>query len=329
MEQLPWNVTVLDLTRLLPGGVATRLLVDLGFNVIKVEDTEKGDYMRETSPEVFNYLNYGKKSISINLKDDRGREIFYELVRKSRIVIESFRSDVVKRLKIDYDTLRVLNEKLIYCSITGYGYEGPLLPNHDINCNAYAGIDKVLPVQVADIGSSLLAVIGILNKMWRNEGGFVDVSMAGASKLFNVINILTEGKSVLNGDYPCYNLYESKDGKISLGALEPKFWVNFLHAVGREELINRQFDPNAIKDVSEIVKSYTTKELMEIAERYDVPIYPVRRLGEVKREFKYERGPVRGENTLEILKILGVPETKIKELAHDGVVLIQEKDFLT
>jgi crotonobetainyl-CoA:carnitine CoA-transferase CaiB-like acyl-CoA transferase len=314
-------VIVLDLTRLLPGGVATRILADLGFEVIKVEDTELGDYMRETVPEVFNYLNHGKKSISINLKDPRGKEIFYKLVRISKVVITSFRPDVTRRLGIDYETLVKINPKIIYCSITGYGAKGSLLPNHDINCNAYAGIDKVLPVQVADIGSALLSIINILYKLWKDEGGFIDVAMIDASKLFNIMNILTEGNSVLNGDYPCYNIYETLDGKISLGALEPKFWISFCKAIKREDLISRQFDKSAVTDVSKEMRKYAREELMKLAESYDIPLFPVRDLREIKNEFpKDVRGPKKGENTVEILKSLRYTDEEIKKLVANNVV---------
>nr|WP_243666078.1 CoA transferase [Vulcanisaeta sp. JCM 16159] len=116
---------VLDLTRLYPGGVATRMFVDLGFDVIKVEDTETGDYLREISPKLFEWLNTGKKSVAINLKTEEGRELFYKLVRSSHVIVEGFRPGVAEKLGIDYGRLREINDRVVYCSINGYGGGGP------------------------------------------------------------------------------------------------------------------------------------------------------------------------------------------------------------
>ncbi|WP_054843845.1 CaiB/BaiF CoA-transferase family protein [Vulcanisaeta souniana] len=284
---------VLDLTRLYPGGVATRLLADLGFDVIKVEDTEVGDYLREISPRLFDWLNAGKRSLAINLKDPRGgREVFYRLVRKSHVVIEGgFRPGVAERLGIDYETLRggVNKGGIVYCSINGYGNSGPYsgLSNHDINCVGVAGLldpslfsdgePRLLTAQVADVGSALLCVIGVLGLLLNGIGGRIETSMLEAALLFNTLNIAMayEGKEpTLTGKYPFYNVYRCRDGYITIGAIENRFWSNLCRALNREDLIHRQFDKEAINEVNKELAKHSVNEALKVLWDHDVPAAP-------------------------------------------------------
>jgi alpha-methylacyl-CoA racemase len=352
-------VRVLDLTRLYPGGVATRILLDLGFDVIKVEDVKVGDYLRDISPTLFSFLNSGKKSISIDLKTDEGRKIFYKLVKVSDIIIEGFRPGVAKRLGIDYESLKRINPKIIYCSINGYGSEGPYsnLPGHDINYVSIAGhLDPELfpngpcvpSVQVADVGSALLCVIGVLALLHKGISGRIEISMAETALLFNLLNIsmVLDGlEPSLTGKYPFYNIYKCKDGFISLGALEEKFWIKLCKALGRDDLIKRQFDKSVIDELKREFAKYSRNDLLEMLWQMDVPVAPVNSIKDLEKDpqlrhrgFDFSkffnpivingirlggdqrRPPKRGEHTKELLRELGFNENYIENLKKKGVV---------
>lgn len=194
------SIRVLDLTRLLPGPYCTLMLADFGAEVIKVEDSVTGDYLRGFEPKldadsaVFHSLNRNKKSICLDLKTEKERGYFLKLAETADVVIESFRPGVMKRLGLDYETLKQINPRLIYCAITGYGQTGPYKdkPGHDINYLSYAGLLHVMgeknrkPVipaaQIADIGGGAYpAIAGILLALLEREktgkGQLVDVSM--------------------------------------------------------------------------------------------------------------------------------------------------------
>ena len=351
---------VLDLTRLYPGGVATRILADLGFDVIKVEDTEVGDYLREISPRLFEWLNAGKRSIAINLKTGEGKELFYRLVRTSHVVIEGFRPGVARRLGIDYEALRNINDKIIYCSINGYGEYGPYsgLPNHDVNTVGVAGlldpdlfsdgVPKPLTVQVADVGSALLCVIGVLGLLLKGVGGRVEVSMMEAALLFNTLNMAMtyEGSEPsLTGKYPFYNVYRCRDGYITIGAIEDKFWQGLCRALGREDLMGRQFDKGAVDELSREFGKYTVAEALKLLWSHDVPAAPVNSIRNLERDpqliargfngkdflnpllingsrpGRQGKAPRLGENTVEILMEMGLSRDEIDRLAERGVIV--------
>src|SRR5881409_3114335 len=199
------DLRVLDLSRLLPGGFCSLLLADLGAEVLKVEDTGMGDYVRWAPPyyegaddsaksALYLALNRGKRSIRLNLKEERGREVLLRLVRDYDVLLESFRPGVLDRLGVGYERLRQENAGLVYCAITGYGQDGPLRDRsgHDMN---YLGLIGLLgltgekdgpPVQsagqIADIGGgALMAAFGILvalrERERSGEGQLVDCSM--------------------------------------------------------------------------------------------------------------------------------------------------------
>lgn len=350
---------VLDLTRLYPGGVATRILADLGFDVIKVEDTEVGDYLRELSPKLFEWLNAGKRSIAINLKTSEGRELFYRLVGNSHVVIEGFRPGVAKKLGIDYETLRRVNDRLIYCSINGYGEYGPYsgLPNHDINTVGVAGLldpnlfsdgaPKPLTIQVADVGSATMRN-RVLSLLLRGVGGRVEVSMMEAALLFNTLNMAMTYEGVdpnLTGKYPFYNIYRCRDGYITIGAIETKFWQRLCRALNREDLVNRQFDKEAISELSKELSKYTVAEALKLLWSYDVPAAPINSIKDLEKDPQLTargfngrdflnpllingvrpgvkgRAPRLGENTMEILMEIGLSRDEISKLAKLGVII--------
>ncbi len=263
------GIKILDLTRLLPGGYGTLLLADLGADVLKVEDPFIGDYLRWYPPIIgvesagHHYLNRNKKSITLNLKNDKGREILYKLVEEYDVLIEGFRPGVVKKLGVDYETLENINPRLVYVSLTGYGQNGPYrdLPGHDINYIGIAGIlgitgqrdgPPVIPgIQIADLSGGMftaLAVLaGIISRERTGKGQYIDYAMLDGvvswlsvwAAVFFVDGINPKrGEMRLNGTLPTYNVYETKDGKyISLGALEEKFYENLFKAIGREDFL--------------------------------------------------------------------------------------------
>ncbi len=300
------GLRVLDLTRLLPGPLCTMLLADYGAAVIKVEDPFTGDPTRAVGDPVdgsgafFRQLNRNKKSICLNLKTAAGKEIFRRLVLRSDVLVEGFRPGVMRRLGLDYETLKEINPGLVYASISGYGQEGPYRhrAGHDINYVALSGLlglsaapgeGPVMPaVQVADIaGGSLMALAGILMALYAREqsgaGAYLDVSMTrgllpwlayAASYLQNPEALPRRGRGHITGAFACYNLYETADGKyMSLGALEPTFWQNFCTAVNRTDWIPLQFDETVrvelIKEVQALFKERTRDQWVQFFKNCD------------------------------------------------------------
>ncbi len=256
------NVKMLDLSRQLPGPFCSMLLADLGVDVLVV--ASPSDVMGLGIP----MIQRNKRSMTLNLKAPEGKQIFDRLVQDADIILEGFRPGVTDRLGIDYASMRTLNPRLIYCSISGYGQDGPYRDKvgHDINYLGYAGVlgmsgaadgpPAIMPVQVADIGGgALMAAVGILAALLAREhtgrGQFVDIAMMDGSLAWNVFHTLMylvtgqepqRGHSRLTGHNPCYAIYETKDGKyVTVGALEEHFWRNLCVALGVEEFIPDQF----------------------------------------------------------------------------------------
>ena len=314
------GIRVLDLSRLLPGGFCSGLLADFGADVLKVEDTGLGDYVRWAPPRyegaeesaggaLFLALNRNKRSIRIDLKSDAGREVLLRLVRESDVLLEGFRPGVMERLGVGYERLREENPRLVYCAITGYGQDGPYRDRsgHDMN---YLGLVGLLgltgeqggpPVQsagqIADLGGgALMAAVGILvalrEREVSGEGQLVDVSMAdGALSWLAMVaaRMLAEdvpparGGLELAGGLVCYRPYACADGHVTLGALEPKFWQAFCRGVGREDLIEHHLDPagsETQREVEAIFAARTRDEWAAFAGEHDCCLEPVLGLDE-------------------------------------------------
>ena len=320
------GVRVLDLSRLLPGGFCSLLLADFGADVLKVEDTGMGDYIRWSPPyyegahdsaksALFLSLNRNKRSIRLDLKNDRGREALLRLVREHDVVLESFRPGVLDRLGVGYERMREENPGIVYCAISGYGQSGPKrdASGHDMN---YLGLIGLLgltgerggePVQaagqIADLGGgALMAAFGIMAALRERDGGpghagsgegqMVDVSMADgalswlamvAGAYFADGTVPSRGELPLAGSLICYRPYECSDGWVSLGALEPKFWQAWCRGVGREDLIAVQFErpgSDAHAQVKEIFASRTRAEWEAFAQKHDCCLEPVLELDE-------------------------------------------------
>ena len=314
------GVRVLDLSRLLPGGFCSLLLADFGAEVLKVEDTGMGDYIRWSTPHyegaeesarsaLFLALNRGKRSIRLNLKEESGREVLLKLVREYDVVLESFRPGVMDRLGVGYERLREENPRLVYCAITGYGQDGPYTARsgHDMNYLGLAGLLGLSgdaggpPVQaagqIADVGGgALTAAFGILAALRERErsgeGQLVDISMFdGALSWLALVAarylcedvVPKRGTLELAGSLICYRPYACSDGWVTLGALEPKFWQAWCRGVGREDLIERQFEApgsDAHAEVERIFMERTREEWREFASHNDCCLEPVLDLDE-------------------------------------------------
>ena len=263
------GIRVLDLTRLLPGAVATQLLRDFGAEVIKIEAPVTGDYARSLltsggkSP-IFEATNRGKKSVVLDLKTPEGVDALLRLAESADVLIEGFRPGVMERLGAGYDALHARNPKLIVASLTGYGQSGPYrgLAGHDINYLSMAGVLDLIGekdrrpaipgVQIADLaGGAMQAVIGILlalaARSRTGEGQHVDAGMMDGSAMLLAIPLATgarskRGDDTLSGRFACYNVYQCRDGRwLSVGALESKFWENLCRELDLPELIGAQF----------------------------------------------------------------------------------------
>ena len=300
------GIVVIDLARMLPGPYASMILADLGAEVIRVEDPR---YPYGSPPPFFQIGRYresafnsvimrNKKSITLNLKKEEAQEIFYKLVERADIILETFRPKVTEKLKVDYKTLSKINKSIIYCSLTGYGQDGPYeqYAGHDLNYIGICGMldlnkerefggeknqdrKPVLPgVQAADVGGGLVSIIGILgalierDKNPNKEGQYIDISMTDCvfsfmpmAAAFQFSKELYDGMSKprnpLHGEVPFYSIYKTKDNKyLSVGAIELKFWRGVCEGLGREDLITKG---NALGEEKEEVFREVQKEFLK------------------------------------------------------------------
>jgi crotonobetainyl-CoA:carnitine CoA-transferase CaiB-like acyl-CoA transferase len=268
------GVRIVDLTRLYPGPFGTQLLGDLGAEVIKVEDKNSPDYIRFFPPtfkkEGAGYIavNRNKKSFALDLRSEKGKDLFFRLVEKSDVVVEQFRPGVLDKMGLGYDRAKAVNPAIIYCSITGFGQTGPYadIAGHDLNYMGLAGItdiigpkkgDPVIPgIQVADVaGGGLMSVIGILSALVARKntgkGQHVDVSMFdGILPFMGMIfanykaggGLPERGNTFLSGGLVCYSIYRTKDERyMTMAALEFKFWKRFCELIEHPEWTDKQF----------------------------------------------------------------------------------------
>lgn len=313
------GIKILDLSRLAPGPFASMMLGDLGADVLLVEAPPEGKMGamavlgRGADAEkvaAYNMLARNKRSIVLNLREQEAREVFYKLADEADVVLEGFRPGVVKRLGVDYDTLIKRNPRLVYCSLSGFGQTGPYsnLVGHDINYISVGGAlgligwpgqPPTIPANViADFaGGGLHAAFGILAALMARErtgkGQYVDIAMSDGvlALLASFVGpVLMGGESpgrgtnLLNGSVPHYNVYECSDGGwISIGSLEPHFFVNLCKTLGCEQFIPRQYDPAARDEIKEFFtakfKEKPRDEWFKILSETDIcagPIYSLR-----------------------------------------------------
>ena len=306
------KIKILDFSTLLPGPYATMTLADMGADILWVEPVSEGDVsFKHRGASMRSYLGRSKRSISINLKDPKGRAIIETLIKDYDVLVEQFRPGVMDRLGLSYESLSQLNPKLIYCSITGYGQTGPLKQKagHDINylslsgISSYSGLTKEGPVlsgiQIADLaGGSMHAVTGILaaiiERQSRNVGQHIDISMLDASFALNSIhaadylvnnNEASFQSNDLNGG-SFYNYYKTKEGKyFSVGSLEPKFFKQLCEAIGRTDLYSLDYLTPEAQDkihqaLTKAFESKTFEECNTLFANIDACVEPVLSLSE-------------------------------------------------
>jgi crotonobetainyl-CoA:carnitine CoA-transferase CaiB-like acyl-CoA transferase len=284
----------------------------MGAEVVKIEEPGQGDYARWMPPLIdgmsamFMALNRGKKSLTLDLRAAVARDAVHRLVPRFDVVLESFRPGVMDRLGLGYEALSALNPRLIYCAISGYGQTGPmrLRAGHDMNYLALAGVVGATgpkqgppvssPVQIADIaGGAYPAAVSILAALYQRErtgrGQSLDISMTDGA-LSMMMPVLTghladgsgasPGDLMLSGGLVNYQAYLTKDGRVmTLGALEPRFWLRFLELAGRPDLVplinarGEQLEA-ARAEVARLLASRTRDEWIALLEDEDVCCEP-------------------------------------------------------
>lgn len=302
------GVRVLDLTRLLPGGLCTLVLADLGADVVKIEAPGVGDYARARGPHLeddepstssasFRALNRNKQSAVLDLKSADGREAMLRLVAEADVLVESFRPGVLDRLGLGFDVLAKTNPGLVLCQISGWGQVGPKKHSagHDVNYLAAMGLlshtgglddpPHLPPMQVADASAGLFGACSILAALHeRGESGLgqrIDVSIAHSALMLapmTVAGVLATksaqpvARGVWSGGVTCYQIYRCADGWVALGALEDKFWRTWCTGVDRPDLFDMGSAPpgsTSHHEVKTIMASRTREEWRRFSEEYD------------------------------------------------------------
>lgn len=312
------GLRVLDLTRLLPGPLATQHLADFGAEVIKIEDTGVGDYARTMGAMhgrtsfFYQLVNRNKKSLRLDLKQAAGREIFLRLVESADVVVEGFRPGVMTKLGLDHASLAGVNPRIVLCSITGYGQDGPyaMRAGHDINYIGYAGVldqigtaggpPAVPNLQIGDLlGGTLSALFGLLvaviDARASGRGRHVDVAMTDAAlahAVFPLVEVLANGRvrprgeDLLSGGVPCYGVYRTADGRyMAVGALEEKFWHLLCDTLARDDLKPMHLatgaeGARARAELEAVFRTRSQAEWVAVFDRVDCCVTPVLRLEE-------------------------------------------------
>ncbi len=305
------GITVLDLSRLIPGPYATLLLAHLGAQVIKVEPPGMGDYLRLLPPRgpdgmnpVFTALNRGKRSIVIDLNDGAGRRILRELAKRADVLVESFRPGVLERFDVGLESLRRDNSRLITCSLAGYAADGALAsaPGHDLTYQAVAGAlgltdaPPTLPaLPLADLAGGLFAALGIVAALAARsasgEGRHVPVTLEESTGAMLVLEraemeMPFRFGDMLRGGRAGYRLYQCRDGRyLALAALEEKFWNAFCDAIGRSAWRSRfaEIDQEALSaEIATLVAERPAHEWEALLRAADVPCAVVATLAEAR-----------------------------------------------
>lgn len=318
------GIKVLDLSRLLPGPLASLVLGDLGAQVDKIEDTSGGDYLRAMPPHlsgdgaeptssIFLALNRNKRSAVVDLKNAEARAAFLKLVRGYDVLLEQFRPGVLDRLGLSHATLLAENPRLVVCAITGYGQTGPLAQRagHDLNYLARAGVlglqgpsdrPPALPgFQLADVSGGLYAVLGIMGALMERgrtgKGQVVDVAMIETAMPFAIAGFglafggqaPARGEEALTGGIAPYQTYATKDGgAMTLASLEPKFWMQFCAGIGRQaEMSDLVPGPHqvALKEhLRKVFAEKTREDWIAFAAERDCCLEPVLTAEEARRD---------------------------------------------
>jgi crotonobetainyl-CoA:carnitine CoA-transferase CaiB-like acyl-CoA transferase len=350
------GIRVLDLSRLLPGPYCSLLLAQLGADVIKVETPLAGDYARMAPEEigfggVFEALNRGKRSIAVDYRKPRGRDLLLQLAESADVFLESSRPGRLDRCGLGAATVRAAYPELVYCSISGYGQAGPHRdsPGHDIDYLATSGVltllggaqDHPMPpgLQLADVAAGTIAATRILaalvSRSVTGNGAYLDVAaidgpVSWLGTLGAAINQAGWALGPMSGGCPCYGTYQAADGRwLALGALEVQFWRAFCEGIEREDLVARQFDPEAIAEVATVIATRTSAQWLACLED-DACVALVKLPAEALADpYVRARGfappleapaPRLGADTDEVLAEAGIAPTLVDKLVRNGVV---------
>ncbi|MBN4077344.1 CoA transferase [Sulfobacillus acidophilus] len=310
MTSLPLeNIRIIDLSRLLPGPLATVMLQDMGAEVIKVEEPNGGDHLRQMPPllkdgtnALFHTLNRGKKSVTLDLKNETDKEKLLKLLKSANVLVESFRPGFLKSIGLDPKDLQKKYPYLIICSITGFGQKGEHAHQvgHDLNFIAQAGIlghmanPGVPPVPMADLAGGTWPAVtqilaAIIKQQKAGEGCHIDISMTkGAANLMILqwaIKAAKESVKSANSELfqakaPCYNVYATKNGHIAIAALENKFWNILVEALNLSHLKDKGLSPNqdgekVRKELQQNLLQKTTEECINLFQPLNVCVEPV------------------------------------------------------
>lgn len=310
---------MLDFTRVMAGPFCTMLLGDLGADVIKVEPPG-GDDTRSYVPDIggvsayFISVNRNKRSIVIDLKKEGALEVVDRLVRASDVVVENFRPGVAEKLGIGYERLSRINPRIVYCSISGFGQDGPYRdkPGYDLIALAMSGLMDItgepgrppvkFGVPIADITTGMMAALAIVSALFERErsgrGQYVDISLLDTQILVlshQALNYVAAGRDPerMGSAHPSiapYQAFETRDGYLIVAVGNDKLWRDFTKAIGREDLADDpRFRTNPdrvrnrealVRELEEILRRRTREEWIEVLERHGIPVAPVKRVGE-------------------------------------------------
>lgn len=341
------GLKILDFTTLLPGPFATMCLADMGADVLRIVSASRPDLADSLPPflpgtkmsAASAQLGRNKRILTLNLKDERAIQLIHQLVAEYDIVIEQFRPGVMKKLGLDYESLKAVNPRLIYCSLTGYGQTGPMRDRagHDMNYIALSGMasysgtkaagPSLFGMQIADVASgSNNTMIGVLAavicRQNTGKGQYIDISMTDGMIAFNAsvgASFLLDGKETgregmfLNGG-SLYDYYETKDGQyVTFGGLEPQFFKAFCQTIGRPDLIAggciRRDLAEVKAQVREIMKTKSRDEWTAVFKEVDACFEPVLSLTEAfASEHVQERGMV--------VEVPGPNGEKVRQIAN-------------
>lgn len=343
------GIKILDFSTLLPGPFATLMLADMGAEVLRISSKKKLDMTLEKPPRIEGTdmnalaasLGRNKKTLSLNLKDEEAKKIVKELILEYDIILEQFRPGVMKKLGLDYNTLKEINPRIIYCSLTGYGQTGPLSmrSGHDINYLSRSGIisysgkkgevPSLYGMQIADLaGGSMNSVVGILGAViYRNQTGkgqYIDISMldcvipytvgVGAASL--VDGSIPSPQSERTNGKGLYDFYETNDNRyISVGSLEPKFFKEFCNAIQIPDIAYEGCTPEDAdeikKRVSNRIKEKSLKEWMDIFTQIDACVEPVIKYDELVYD-----GQLASRNMFIDVVVPGTNGVKVRQIAN-------------
>ncbi|MEM7350065.1 MAG: CaiB/BaiF CoA-transferase family protein [Acidobacteriota bacterium] len=294
------DLLVVDASRYLPGPLVSRLLADLGARVLKVEEPKLGDPARQVFPGgregLAALLLAGHESIALDLKQEAGLRCLEELLISADVFVESFRPGTLERLGLSVAEIRRRYPRLILCSVTGWGVDGPHAhrPGHDLTYRAIAGSlagGRDMPAsQTADIVGAWSAVTSILAALYRRQrdgqGCWIDQALLDAAGHAAITAWAAEADGpkadaeplLLTGAIPCYSLYPTRGGgRLALAALEPHFWQRFCVAIERPDLVSNQYDSSGSthREVAKIAASRSREEWLELFADLDIPVDPV------------------------------------------------------